>query len=307
MKTRQGFTLIEMLVAITILIILIGITAAAWNGITAGDPVKGAAESVKAQINGARDRATFYSRNSGVRLIRDPSNPQMVTSLVYVLQPEPYESGQVEIHRDPATGDWTRCVGIGTQWYSLFRRGGIEAGNTYIMLNDQPYTFTVELLSQTTDILRLTKAYPGGAGAGPVPLPKYSLLVEPVVAANQEPIRLPRNVAIDLASSIVPFGWQDAGGNWLDNRMQVLFSPRGEVQKQDSGGGTLKLVIADQEDISLGRGVEVLDRKSTARIVTVQFATGRVFSSPVNETDHNGNGRADDPFEYAETGESVTF
>ena len=199
------------------------------------------------------------------------------------------------------------------------RRGQIEPARTFIILNGHPFTFLTTALGPGVEQLHLTKEYPGGPGAGPITLPTYSILVEPVVMPNQEPIRLPRGVAIDLDSSIVPMHWQDASGNYID-KLDIVFSPRGTVQRGLTGTpapkvlidsflqtGRITLVLAGIEDITLGNGVEVIDRKGPQHLVCIQESNSKIYSCPVSMTDANGNGRADDPFEFAETGESASF
>lgn len=104
---RSAFTLIELLVVITILTILVTITAASMSWSADKDRLPQAANEVSSFIMGARDRAIYRRSPTGVRLILDQNgptnaagNPITVSSLMYIGSP-PSFSGQISIEFDP--------------------------------------------------------------------------------------------------------------------------------------------------------------------------------------------------------------
>ncbi|MFG0332253.1 MAG: Tfp pilus assembly protein FimT/FimU, partial [Maioricimonas sp. JB049] len=78
-----GFTLVELLVALTIFLILATLTIGAFqNGSV--DRVAAATGQVKAAIDGARSRAIKDKQPRGIRLVVDQNNDRWCTSLLYV-------------------------------------------------------------------------------------------------------------------------------------------------------------------------------------------------------------------------------
>ena len=73
-KQREvgAFTLIEMLVVITILLVMMGVTVSVINVSAEGERIRSGAGQVQSYLAGARDRAAFAGRPCGVRLFLDP-------------------------------------------------------------------------------------------------------------------------------------------------------------------------------------------------------------------------------------------
>jgi prepilin-type N-terminal cleavage/methylation domain-containing protein len=104
---RSAFTLIELLVVITILVILVSITAASMHWSAQKDRLPQAANDVASFIMGGRDRAIYRRSPTGVRLVLDqngPTNaagyPTTVSSMMYIGSP-PSFSGTISIEFDP--------------------------------------------------------------------------------------------------------------------------------------------------------------------------------------------------------------
>ena len=331
MKTtnRSGFTLIELMVAISIMLVVSYMVLSAVN-VSTEDNVKAGAEILKAQLNGSRDRATFSGRQTGVRLLVNPDNPKICTGLLVVEKPEytilPCEkrakadqpaggcSGPTEpyivIEKD-GDGRLRIARGVGTNWNNLRDRGLLREG-AWMQLGDigsglySSATVQLDLLAPGSERLRLTRDFiPKAANVSPTIVEYATIDMTPVVRPNSDPLELPRGVAIDLASSVLPTFWE-TGGTYSD-QMDIMFNPGGDLEKVHTSGGTIKLVIATRDDIELGNRVETINREDTCRIVTVQLYTGRVFSSEVDVTDTNNNDLADDPFNYSELGHNVSY
>lgn len=88
---RSGFTLVELMVSISIIVILAVITVATLNQYGKTERFPESARSVASYIEGARDRAIFARKPVGVRLILDENgprnaanNPITATSIMYV-------------------------------------------------------------------------------------------------------------------------------------------------------------------------------------------------------------------------------
>lgn len=105
---RKAFTLIELIVVISILVILVSITAASMNWTAQKDRIPNGANEVASFTMGARDRAIFRRSPTGVRLILNQDgpinaagNPITVSSMMYIGSPEEV-SGTISIEYLPA-------------------------------------------------------------------------------------------------------------------------------------------------------------------------------------------------------------
>jgi prepilin-type N-terminal cleavage/methylation domain-containing protein len=106
-NSRHGFTLLELLIVISILVILLVMTAGAVRYTTNADRIKGAAAKVQSVLLGARDRAIYAKEPRGVRLFLDPlhnpnaanSNSWGVSSMVYINPDITWEDGTVTLER----------------------------------------------------------------------------------------------------------------------------------------------------------------------------------------------------------------
>ena len=99
MKNRNAFTLVELLVVITILLILATLAVVVFKG--GGEKTRSAARIAQSAFLGAKDRALHAKDLRGVRLIRDTTTPSLVIGFVF-LQPLPmltYPNGSIRLER----------------------------------------------------------------------------------------------------------------------------------------------------------------------------------------------------------------
>ena len=95
-RATLGFTLVELLVVITVLLILIVMTVSAIDFTFSSERLKAGARQVQSALAGARDRAIFAKERRGLRFLVNSSDPstiesRVVTSMIYI----------------GASGDWT--------------------------------------------------------------------------------------------------------------------------------------------------------------------------------------------------------
>ncbi len=99
-NSRRGFTLVEMLVVISILLILSYMSLSIYNVAADSDRIRSSARQIQSYLEGARDRAILAGRNDpdtsiGVRFLANPNGPQgstshvTVNSMVFVKRTEP--------------------------------------------------------------------------------------------------------------------------------------------------------------------------------------------------------------------------
>lgn len=140
---RSGFTLVELLIVVAILLILVAMTATAIDFAFTGEKLKSGARQVQSALEGARDRAIFAKEPRGLRLLVDADDPRIVTAMVYVGAGRNWSEGLIRLERKDGNGDGTADVyrdtnGDGTAdatsvcivrgdptcgWYTLKERG----------------------------------------------------------------------------------------------------------------------------------------------------------------------------------------
>lgn len=326
-RLRAGFTLVELMVVIGILLLIAAMTLSVVNLSITGDRTRGAARQIQSYLEGARGRA-IYGGNAttqggtyqcGVRFIRDSNNPNLVASMQYVeVDPErgALAAGVFGIQYD-ANNLAKRLVGtvgspneqLNTHWLTSYQQGLIF-NNQVILMDNRRYQIDTSELQAGNEVLLLQTPYvgtsmftaPGDVNGFAVPKmrqPPYKLLLAPQPMANQEPRSLGNGVVLDLnlSKGLAAFG--------STLQIDLMFSPRGTVVGPLAGTGIVEFVVSDRED-SL-KGVPLPNSanpnptpKRDRLIVSLTPQTGKTAVHPVY-TDPTG--ATYDPYRYAETGE----
>jgi type II secretory pathway pseudopilin PulG len=318
---KAGFTLVELLVVIGILIVLTTLTVTLVNVTQNEDRIRAGAAQVQSYLEGARDRAIHAGEPRGVRFLPDPNNPNVATSLIYIGEPTIYGDPENDRKRfltprritENSTGNQYIVLDSpdinsrnpqdpdNSDWGNFFLRGLIVPGETILQINKQPYTFERRTIN---GLVRYTLTSDRGFVVNQSV--QYFLHLKPSVLPNQEPRLLPRGVVIDLNSSfkerVIPSSW-GSPGNY--KTMDILFSPEGTVTGVEAAGGVIHLVIADQADVDLGFNVGVdqfdpdmttdtnlgpeapITRTTDQRIVSVRTQSGSISVHNIDPTDTN--------------------
>lgn len=272
---RSGFTLVELLVVITIIVILLTMTLLTVNFSNEADRVKGAAGQVQSFLAGARDRAIYAKEPRGVRFFVNPENPRAVTTMAYIAPggswSSPENSASVSLERVDGNvdGDFedpidqvVRVHGFQNPgWWNLKRRGWLVDG-LRIRIPKGPtgnwYPIDTRLINTavapSADQILLLQIPFADAGTKGQLVAHSNLTYEielPSKLLAQDPAILPESVVIDLDASKIPDGWRPQTG--LNNGnysgyMDVIFSPRGNVLGDAAGAGVMHLYVGDAED-----------------------------------------------------------
>lgn len=288
--SRNGFTLTELLVAMTILLILVAVTVSTVNVSFNNERIRSAARQVQSYLEGARDRAIYAGQDRGVRFLLDQTDQTTVSSMLFIGTTTDWNDGSIEILRrdfvNNATGvlgsdyvpdgmEATVLFGIGTNWDLLLDRGLLVNG-AQIQIGGQWYTVSTSLLQRGYQALEITPPYRDaipmqdavryrqiaagpptlrGLVSGTVDENEYRLMLQPGVLPNQEPVQLPRGIVVDLDYSELAPGWGNRGGPY-SNQMDVMFSPRGTVTGAAAGAGIIHFLLNDVVDTERAYGAD---------------------------------------------------
>ncbi len=275
---RCGFTLVELLVVITIIVILLTMTLLTVRFTNEEDRVRGAARQIQSFLAGARDRAIYSKEPRGVRFFVSPENPRAVTTMAYIAPggtwSSPQDSSNISLERvdgysGTADGDYedaedqvVRVHGFQNPgWWNLKRRGWLVDG-LRIRIPKGPtgnwYPIDTRLIdvsvAPTADQVLLLQIPFADAGDQGQFVAHTNLTYEielPAKLLAQDPAILPESVVIDLDGSKIPSGWRPQSGLNSGNYsgyMDVVFSPRGNILGDAAGAGVMHLYVADSED-----------------------------------------------------------
>lgn len=229
-KPRSGFTLVELMMVIGLVLLIAVMTASAINLSVSGDKVRGGARQVQSYLAGARDRAIYSKAPRGVRFLLDSTNNRTVSSMVYIAPTEDWTQGSIQLEWDTSVvpplvrvvRGFDNSSGIinPTGWLGLYQQGLLKDGQRIRIPNDNTgewYSIDTSLMvSASPDgsdglnppklILTTPYARPGttdptttvpafSPGQGPT---TYRLELPATVLANQEPVLLPKGCVIHL-------------------------------------------------------------------------------------------------------------
>ena len=329
-STRTGFTLVELLVVITILLLLMSITIYSVNFARDAERVRGASSKVLSYLSGARDRAIYTKSPVGVRFFLDSEvDPgsvsgayRTVSSAVYIDPAQTWTDGTVRLERpdttDPPDGIAdsavvNRVAGAGTGWWELKRRGLLVDGmiikigeftspiNTSLIDITQPPNAIERLIMQipyadpgTTPVNRVEAFDDGGPST-------YELTLPPRIIPS-EPALLPDGVVIDLDGSSLPLAWRsvdaNGDGDLLDagenggNFMDIVFSPRGNVIGSAASQGIIHFYVCDKEDSESLKEQRVANSHGGSLSAFTGTVNGGLRFIPADEIDPGVTGSA---------------
>ncbi|HEV3256418.1 MAG TPA: type II secretion system protein [Gemmataceae bacterium] len=296
-KRRPGFTLIEMLVVITIIILLASLTVAFLPSINDHKKASDGASIVQNTLLLAKQRALRDQAPRGVRLIPDPSNKNYASSLQYIEQPDDFTGGTV-------TGP------VGAAPVETFTFSGVDLWGGFGP--SDPTVWPVQpgdyLVMQQTNLYLIigvsasTMVQAMGPSSASGTTSDYRIVRAPRPLLAEAPVELPQDVAIDLTgvgqsnppppvtrSIIVPdFHAPPSLAKPGVSHLDILFSPSGAVVRQGSKAGKFILWVRDITKPDLD-GDQVL--------VTVYTRTGMVVPHPADPTNNYAN-----PYTFTEDG-----
>jgi len=233
---RQGVTLVELLVVISILLVLTAVAVPMMQPSLEGRRTREAARAIHVYFTSARIRAMETGRPVGVMFDRLPEQAEACRVLRQAEVPPPYagDFANSRIHIESANvGTMSATVSFPTG----DAVGGMIQPGDLLRLNYQGHFWRIESINGGTwKFSSETAAFPPGFDSSvSIDLP-FQIFRQPVPSAAA-PLQLPAGAVIDLVASgtdslpnLPPAGAADR------TPVVVMFSPTGSVDRVYYGG-----------------------------------------------------------------------
>lgn len=336
---RSGFTLVELLVVMAIVIVLTTLAVSAFTQNDA-DRLNSAARLIQSKIMLAKSHATSDRAVRGIRFERSANDPRICTSLTLIGSAGLHEEGLSDIRivsgNPTTTADdyWQisgsfdrlyqrRLIAVGThveiparsgKWYILTDRN-FDPTNGHLSIEGH-YHNSVWGDDPTT---AQTGEYVVKHQWNPMTGLKENVLcmieLAPTTLSGDAPLALPPGTAIDIDASQVPDAWRVTA-----NHCDLLFDAMGST---GSSTGLVHLYVTRLADIELTRNlfpdhpanggsrpVPIVPANAPhvpaelPYVVTVLKNTGGCYTSEVDLTDANSDSQADNSWSYARRGQA---
>ena len=279
-QQRSGFTLVELLVVISVLLILMTMTISAVNFAFSDEEVGSAARQVQSSLEGARTRAIRAKAPRGVRFFRDTelgasstAGLGLITSMAYVAPGTTWDEGNIRLER-AAAADTLATIVAGnweTFWWELYHRDQLTlgmrikipnapSGTWYTIVGlgtaittgtgptafdpNNPYPMKLTIApayrDPATSPVGTVEAYADG---GPT---NYELELPPQILPTQ-PVLLPEGTCIDeISSANLPIVVTDPSFP-SQPFFDIMFAPRGTVIGPAASSGIMHFYVCETQ------------------------------------------------------------
>ncbi len=294
---RRGFTLIEIMVVLVIVMLLAGMILTAIRPAIESRRMREAARTVTTMFYQAKARAVETGRSFGVMIERaENSDPQAPASrTLYFAESPPIYAGDSENARAMISeGGSAQLTGANT---SL-----IEAGD-FIRFNFQDPIYEITSAGgaqvQFAAMSRLQSQLPKPAGDQPMNVP-FQIMRKPRKAIGM-PVQLSGNVVVDMTKSGVGASGVEFNEQGSD-RVTIMFSPSGHIDrfyKNDKSSeiptGPIHLLLGRFEKVASGENLE--DNRNLW--VSIGNQSGLVTTAEIVTNQGGGGGSVKDAREQA--------
>jgi prepilin-type N-terminal cleavage/methylation domain-containing protein len=283
-QASRGFTLIEIMVVLVIVMLLAGMILTAIRPAIESRRMREAARSINTMFYQAKARAVETGRPFGVWIERaenaDPQAPSSRT--LYFAESPPIYAGDTENARALIrAGGSCELTGANT---SLIKQGDFIRFN----FQDPAYEITSAGGSQIQFMSRSVPFLPEPAGDAPMSVP-FQILRQPRKAIGA-PVQLSGNIVVDMTKSGI--GASGTEFNQQGNkRVIIMFSPSGHVDRvyfneksSEIPMGPVHILIGRNEKV--GDGGNLQDRMNLW--VSIGNQSGLVTTAPIVTSDGGG-------------------
>jgi len=225
---RSGFTLVELLVVVTILLILLTLTATGVRPLLEGRDVREGARLVATYFGSAQAQAIALNRSVAVWVDRLEGKPGMSLQLYMAAVPPPYTGDALgEVAQITAAGSWAN--GVGADCTATFTGAGslplVVSTGDFIRFNYRGPLYQIGLVAsgsvRTITFSHATADPPRAGISVPYQIYQYGR------RSAMQPLELPTGVAIDMAYS--GFAYDDRFSGSDLNPIIITFEPDGQI------------------------------------------------------------------------------
>ena len=295
-RRREAFTLIELIVVISIILVIAALAAAFAPRVSDSQNLTRSVDQLEQWLLTAKMRAKRDQLATGLRFVQASGDPPgMFSEFQYIQQPDPLSGGWVTASAQPGS------VPFGPLWLNggiclpTSTRGQVQLFNVdcsmgqtltpnqyliqpgdYLEMRDGGVYFIAAATATATNppvtIVQLSGSVYDTSLSITSPTTNYRILRQARILIGESPLQLPNNYALDttlIPPTIIPGNTTVAWSNVQtapNGSLEILFSPSGAVVGANSGLGKLLMTVHDMTVIPID--------VTRAGIVAVQTRTG---------------------------------
>jgi len=278
---RPAFTLIEMLVVITIILVLAALAAGYFVFSQDHQKAVGGTDRLSGWLLNSKQRALRDRRPTGVRLNIDPATG-FVSELVYVQQPDDYAVGfcnAVTNSNAVSFGGGADFQG-GAAYPGEIDASTVQAGD-YLEFFGGGGVHQITQVVDGQDLLLASNVTVAGTT-------HYRIIRQPRRLPSEDALDLPAEVVLDMSINpatslpwslnvpqrpLIDYPPSQGGAQRVLPAAEIVFAPGGNVVGQGSGGDKVVLWVRDPKQPNALGGTPLL--------VSVQIRTGFIGVNPV--------------------------
>lgn len=318
----RGFTLVELLVVMAVLVVLAGVTLPTVKGLLHDQKVSAAARLVKAHVEAAQARAISSNRRVAVILERNANDSNIVTRLSIGQTFPPYE-GDVSptlgtLGDSSGSSLYYNQITIPTASASLLTATpAVFGAGDFIQIGNSSKTYTITDISSGVVTFSNPSLTSGGLATQEPQLLKlgrasttasFRIFRRPTKSFVQSS-SLPRGTCIDMTVSGIGQTGAEFSVSGAASPLMIVFDPDGSIFSITDGSTTFPpssithLLVGRTEQVSLAAPLSVEDPDDSATFnanlndngnswISINPITGMIYSSALQAGSENASSLA---------------
>jgi prepilin-type N-terminal cleavage/methylation domain-containing protein len=264
-KPRRAFTLVELLVVITLVLVLAALAVMFIPNMADQQRAAEAGAQVQGWLNIARQRALRDQAPRGIRFYPSSASAGICIEAQYIDQPDDFVSGMIQ-----TSGNNSTIVFSGADSLSSVQPGD------YLEVLGSGTAHQISAVNAATNTITLSSTLPfsGLSTTGAptwisTPTSAYRIIRQPRVS-GEEKLMLPANTGVDLSGTLSQFSGSTS------SQLDILFTPSGNVIGAQAGQSQVILWVYDT----------TLSQKTAnggePTLIVINVRSGMIAAVPVN-------------------------